>query len=165
MWKLFQEMGKTPSVLVDPKVRNFGLYKGVHLLTPNAKEAAEGSGVSTKTRDGVLKAGIEIFKKLKCHELLITLGPEGMALFQGPDTVWRIPTSARKVFDVTGAGDTVIAAVALAKAAGMDSLFACALANYAAGMVVAEVGTASAHADKLAEALAEAQEPVIERWL
>jgi rfaE bifunctional protein kinase chain/domain len=165
MWRLFEETGKQPHVFVDPKVKNFNLYKGVHLLTPNAKEAAEGSGVATKDKAGVLKAGIEIFKKLKCRELLITLGPEGMALFQGPDTVWHIPTTARKVFDVTGAGDTVIAAAALARAAGMDSLFTCALANYAAGMVVAEVGTAAADAAKLAEVLAEAPEPVIERWL
>lgn len=162
---LFNDTGFRPQVFVDPKVRNFELYKGVDLLTPNAKEAAEGSGIKTAGRQGVLRAGIEIFKKLRCKELLITLGPEGMALFRGPGEVWRIPTSARKVYDVTGAGDTVIATLALARAAGIDTLEACVLANYAAGLVVAEVGTVAVQADSLIRTLEELPDTEMERWL
>jgi rfaE bifunctional protein kinase chain/domain len=165
MWRLFERFNVSPDVFVDPKVRNFELYTGVTMLTPNAKEAAEGSNVRPGGRDGVLRAGIEIFKKLKCKELLITLGPDGMALFSGPDSVLRIPTSARKVYDVTGAGDTVIATTALAKAAGLDTLSACVLANFAAGLVVAEVGTVAVQADRLVEALNVASDTEMERWL
>lgn len=162
---LLGDMDRPPAVLVDPKVRNFMLYEGVDLLTPNANEAAQGSGIPAKDREGVLKAGIEIFKRLRCKHLLITLGPEGMAFFQGPDSVWRIPTSARKVFDVTGAGDTVIATVGLGLASGMDMLRACALANYAAGVVVGEVGTVAVSSAKLADALASEDEAVMDNWL
>lgn len=165
LWRLFEETGARPAVFVDPKVRNFGLYKGVSLLTPNAKEAAEGAGVQVQGRSGVLKAGIEIFKKLKCEELLITLGADGMALFMGPDKVWHISTSARKVFDVTGAGDTVIATAALAKAAGLDTLSACVLANFAAGIVVGEIGTVAVDSNVLGAVLARSLGQEVDRWL
>ena len=146
---LVRSMDPRPLVYVDPKVRNFPLYGGVDLLTPNTKEAAEGTGMLVEDRMDVVRAGLAIFKALKNTHLLITLGPDGMALFESPGQVWHIPTAARKVFDVTGAGDTVIATVALASAANLDLLTACKLANCAAGMVVAEVGAAAAERDKL----------------
>lgn len=148
-------MEPRPLVYVDPKVRNFPLYKGVDLLTPNTKEASQGSGVRVEQLVDVLRAGLAVFKVLKNEHLLITLGPDGMALFEQPGQVWHIPTAARKVFDVTGAGDTVIATVALASAAGMDLLTACKLANCAAGLVVAEVGAAVPERDRLRQALAD----------
>ncbi|MBA4358784.1 MAG: D-glycero-beta-D-manno-heptose-7-phosphate kinase, partial [Desulfovibrio sp.] len=84
---------------------------------------------------------------------LITLGAQGMALFEGPEKARLIPTFARKVFDVTGAGDTVIATLALALAAGADLLSAAVLANHAAGIVVAQVGAATASVEALREAI------------
>lgn len=167
-WKLMDTLDRRPPVFVDPKTRNFNLYKGVDLLTPNAKEAGEGAGMEIRdqSRHSVLRAGLRIFRKLQCANLLITLGPEGMALFQGPDKVTHIPTAAKKVFDVTGAGDTVIAAIGLASAAGLDLPTACALANLAAGLVVAEVGTACAKIEDLRRLLEDGCElPPLCSWL
>lgn len=158
-------MDPRPLIYVDPKVRNFPLYGGVDLLTPNTKEAAQGAGLLVEDHMGVVRAGLAIFKSLKNRHLLITLGPDGMALFERPGQVWHIPTAARKVFDVTGAGDTVIATVALASAAGLDLLTACKLANCAAGMVVAEVGAAVAERDKLSSLLCQYTGEDISAWL
>ncbi len=162
---LANSMHPRPPIYVDPKVRNFPLYGGVDLLTPNTKEAAEGAGMLVEDRMGVLRAGLAIFKALRNKHLLITLGPDGMALFDSPGQVWHIPTAARKVFDVTGAGDTVIATVALAAAAGLDLLTACKLANCAAGMAVAEVGAAAAERDKLTGLLCDYTGEDIAPWL
>lgn len=92
------------------------------------------------------------------------MGGDGMALFEGVDNIRHIPTFARKVFDVTGAGDTVIATVALALSSGADLLTACTLANYAAGVVVAQVGAATAMPDDLIEVLDELPEPQVSVW-
>jgi rfaE bifunctional protein kinase chain/domain len=153
-----------PKVYVDPKVRNFDLYKGVDILTPNTKEAAEGAGLAVDDRTSVLRAGARIFRKLGCANLLVTLGADGMALFESPDSVLHIPTAARKVFDVTGAGDTVIAALALGTAAGLDLAQACAVANVAAGIVVGEVGTAAATLEQVEHNLRAEGAIPIERW-
>ena len=154
-----------PLVLVDPKTVNYPLYPGVDLLTPNAKEASEGAGIPAKGRDGVIRAGLALFKRLKCRHLLVTLGADGMALFESPERVRHIPTLARKVFDVTGAGDTVIATLALGLAAGQDLATAAVLANYAAGLAVAQVGAATVAPEELAEALASLDAPDVEDWL
>lgn len=154
-----------PLVLVDPKVVNAHFYSGVDLLTPNAKEAGEMAGLKAAGRDGVIKAGLAIFKKLRCRQLCVTLGPEGMAVFERPGKVIHVPTVARNVFDVTGAGDTVIAVLALALGAGLDLPKACVLANYAAGIVVAQVGTAVATPAALAEASGRFDPPIIQTWL
>jgi len=154
-----------PIVLVDPKVVNAHLYSGVDLLTPNAKEAGEMAGLKAAGRDGVIKAGLAIFKKLRCRQLCVTLGSEGMAVFERPGKVIHVPTVARNVFDVTGAGDTVIAVLALAMGAGLDLPKACVLANYAAGIVVAQVGTAVATPEALAEASGRFDPPLIQTWL
>lgn len=153
-----------PKVLVDPKTVNYDLYQGVDLLTPNTKEAGEGAGMPVSGRESVIEAGRAIFRRLGCRNLLVTLGPDGMALFEGADTVRHIPTFARKVFDVTGAGDTVIATTALGLASGMDLLTACTLANYAAGVVVAQVGAATATPTDLKETIEELPEPKVTYW-
>jgi len=153
-----------PKVLVDPKTVNYDLYQGVDLLTPNTKEAGEGANMTVTDKQSVLKAGEALFKRLNCNNLLITLGPDGMALFEGQDTVRHIPTFARKVFDVTGAGDTVIAMTALALSAGHDLLTSCTLANYAAGVVVAQVGAATTSPEELLESIDELPEPVVSQW-
>ncbi|GAB6126879.1 D-glycero-beta-D-manno-heptose-7-phosphate kinase [Humidesulfovibrio idahonensis] len=147
--------GSRPRILVDPKPQNYDLYHEVDILTPNAKEAGEGAGMACLGPDGPGKVGQALFKRLRCKDLLITLGAQGMALFEGPDKAQQIPTFARKVFDVTGAGDTVIATLALAMAAGATLLEAAVLANHAAGIVVGQVGAATPTIEGLQKALSE----------
>ena len=153
-----------PRILVDPKTPNFPLYKGVYILTPNAKETHEGANMPTGSREELMAAGSAIFDALGCDHLLTTLGSRGMALFQSKNEVWHIPTVAQKVFDVTGAGDTVIAVLALCLSAGLNLLDACVLANYAAGLVVADVGASTVHPEILKEHIATTPKPLISRW-
>jgi D-glycero-beta-D-manno-heptose-7-phosphate kinase len=145
--------GRRPRILVDPKPQNYNLYHDVDILTPNAKEAGEGAGQACVWPGGPAKVGKALFKRLNCRDLLITLGPQGMALFEGTDRARHIPTFARKVFDVTGAGDTVIATLALALAAGAQLLDAAVLANHAAGIVVGQVGAATPTPEGLRQAV------------
>ncbi|MGL1863485.1 MAG: D-glycero-beta-D-manno-heptose-7-phosphate kinase [Pseudodesulfovibrio sp.] len=161
---MITDCDKRPLVLVDPKTVNYDLYHGVDLLTPNTKEAGEGAGLPVKNQESVIKAGESLFNRLQCNNLLITMGGDGMALFEGEDAIQHIPTFARKVFDVTGAGDTVIATIALALSAGIDLLTACTLANYAAGVVVAQVGAATASLEDLTECVNELPEPEVTSW-
>ena len=137
---------------VDPKVGHFHFYKGVSLVTPNLMEASLGSGVEIKDETSLMRAGRTLMNRLSCSAVLITRGEEGMSLFE-KDRVTHIPTMARHVYDVTGAGDTVIAAFTLAYAAGASLQEAAAFANHAAGIVVAEVGTAVVTPEKLRESL------------
>ncbi|MGE4297462.1 MAG: D-glycero-beta-D-manno-heptose-7-phosphate kinase [Desulfovibrionaceae bacterium] len=154
-----------PKLLVDPKTRNFSLYRNAFILTPNAKEAVEGAGLYAGSgKSGALRSGEAIFQKLACDHLLITLGAQGMALFQSLDAIQHIPTVARKVFDVTGAGDTVIATLGLALAAGIDLLTASLLANFAAGIVVGQIGAACVSPDELAQAIDALPVPHITPW-
>ena len=153
-----------PQILVDPKTPNFSLYQKVCLLTPNAKETSEGAGLPVRNREEILAAGKAIFEKLGCEHLLTTLGASGMALFLSPESAWHIPTAARRVFDVTGAGDTVIATLALGMASGVDLLDSCILANYAAGVVVADVGASSVTARMLESVVHAAEDPEVSLW-
>ena len=161
---LLDDCDRRPLVLVDPKTVNYDLYAGVDLLTPNTKEAGEGAGLPVFGPDTVLRAGRALFERLGCANLLITMGGDGMALFEGVDHIRHIPTFARKVYDVTGAGDTVIATVAQALASGADLITACTLANYAAGIVVAQVGAATATLDDLMQSIEELPEPEVSTW-
>ena len=154
-----------PRILVDPKTPNYPLYAGTYILTPNAKETGEAAGMPTGTQEEILAAGRAILGRLRVDHLLTTLGAKGMALFVSPEEVWHIPTAARKVFDVTGAGDTVMATLALGQAAGIGLLDACVLANYAAGMVVADVGASTVAPEALQAVIASAPEPAISRWV
>jgi len=154
-----------PFIMVDPKPANMRLYAGVDLLTPNAKEAGEMIAAPMAEEGDIIRAGLAIFKKLRCGSLLITLGPKGIALFEGPGHVRHIPTAARKVFDVTGAGDSVIAALAVGLASGLNLLDACVLANFCAGIVVGQVGAAAATVEELLAALGSAAKPSVETWL
>jgi D-beta-D-heptose 7-phosphate kinase/D-beta-D-heptose 1-phosphate adenosyltransferase len=135
-------------VSVDPKVGNFPLYKGVSLVTPNKKEASEGAGISVTDEKTLIKAGKKLLTRLKCRAVLVTRGEEGMSLFER-DKVHHIPTVARHVFDVTGAGDTVISAFTLAHVSGASLLESAIIANHAAGIVVGEVGTATATVEEI----------------
>jgi rfaE bifunctional protein kinase chain/domain len=157
-------VGKKIPVLVDPKPQHFMLYKGVTLLTPNAKETSEAVNMPVKTSQDVVSAGREVLRRLGAEHLVTTLGSQGMAVFESEERIWHIPTAARQVFDVTGAGDTVIAVLALGVASGLPLVQACLLANYAAGIVVAQVGAATVSAAALAEAVSALPAPVIGSW-
>jgi D-glycero-beta-D-manno-heptose-7-phosphate kinase len=144
-------------VLVDPKVAHFALYRGVALVTPNQAEAEQATGVRIRSAADVLAAGEAILRRLRCDAALITRGEQGMSLFEPGRRPLHIATAAREVFDVTGAGDTVIATIGLARCAGATLPEAARLANLAAGIVVGKVGTATAGPDEvLAAAEAEA---------
>jgi D-beta-D-heptose 7-phosphate kinase/D-beta-D-heptose 1-phosphate adenosyltransferase len=140
-------------VLVDPKVRHFALYRGVAVVTPNQLEAEQATGVRIRAGADVRAAGERILAMLRCGAVLITRGEHGMALFERARRPVHIPTAAREVFDVTGAGDTVIATLALAVCAGARLPEAAALANHAAGVVVGKLGTATASAEELLAAV------------
>ncbi len=148
--KEFKDRGTFVSV--DPKVGHFKCYRGVSLVTPNTKEASEGTGIEIKDERSLLKAGRSLLKKLRCDYVLITRGEQGMSLFEG-DSVSHIPTVAKGAFDVTGAGDTVIATITLAHAAGADLRNAAIISNHAAGIVVGQVGTATATAEQVRKSL------------
>ena len=136
-------------VLIDPKLRNFNFYKPATLVTPNHHEALRMSDSEDHSDDGSRDAAAVIRKKLGCDAVLITRGDRGMMLLEGDGEPVYVKTAAREVYDVTGAGDTVIAALAAALAAGTSMIEAATLANHAAGIVVGKVGTATATADEL----------------
>jgi D-beta-D-heptose 7-phosphate kinase/D-beta-D-heptose 1-phosphate adenosyltransferase len=139
-------------IAVDPKVGHFDYYRHVSLITPNLHEASVASGIDIKDEKSLLEAGRMLLRKLACQAVLITRGEQGMSLFR-KDSVVHIPTAARNVYDVTGAGDTVIAAFTLAYAAGGTMEDAAVVANHAAGIVVGEVGTAVVKPEQLWKSL------------
>jgi D-beta-D-heptose 7-phosphate kinase/D-beta-D-heptose 1-phosphate adenosyltransferase len=141
-------------VSVDPKVNHFGIYSGVTILTPNTKEASIGSKIEIEDDESLLRAGALLLKRLKCNAVLVTRGEHGMSLFERGGRVTHIPTVAQEVFDVTGAGDTVISTLTLAMAASADMVDAARLSNYAAGIVVGVVGTATVKPDELKQKIA-----------
>ncbi|MDY6851118.1 MAG: D-glycero-beta-D-manno-heptose-7-phosphate kinase [Thermodesulfobacteriota bacterium] len=146
--------GTKKVIAVDPKVNNFHLYKQATVITPNHHEAAAGSGVVIDSDESLSEAGQKIIKDLDCASVLITRGEQGMSLFEKDGSATHIPTVAREVFDVTGAGDTVIAVLTLGLAAGLPLLDAAVLANFAAGLVVGEVGTSAVTARELKDIVA-----------
>ena len=140
-------------VCLDPKMRNFAHYQPVTVITPNNQEAADASGIPIEDEQSLTEAGRKLLGSIDTRAVLITRGEEGMALFTGGGAeaaeVTHIPTVAREVYDVTGAGDTVIAMLALALASGASLEEAAVLANHGAGVVVGKVGTASVTCDEL----------------
>jgi len=127
-------------VAVDPKFNNFFAYKGATVFKPNRKETEDALGIRLKSKKEIKQAGDLLMKRLKPKYVMITLGQDGVALFEGKKQERRIPTKARKVRDVSGAGDTVISTLTLALAAGTDIYEAAYLANYAGGLACEEVG-------------------------
>ncbi len=136
-------------VTVDPKEEHFDLYRGVTALTPNRGEAGRMVGRELRTDADVDRAGANIMKQLACEAVLITLGEDGMCLFERSMKPQRIPTVAQAVFDVAGAGDTVIATFTLALAGGATMTQAAQVANQAAGIVVGKVGVAVVSPEEL----------------
>jgi len=135
-------------VSVDPKISHFGIYSGVTILTPNTKEASLGSKIDIEDEKSLIRAGKQLLGRLKCTAVLITRGEHGMSLFER-GKITHIPTNAREVFDVTGAGDTVISVLTLAMAAGASLGDAARLSNFAAGIVVGIIGTATVKPEEL----------------
>jgi D-beta-D-heptose 7-phosphate kinase/D-beta-D-heptose 1-phosphate adenosyltransferase len=136
-------------VLIDPKLRNFNSYRPATLVTPNHLEALRMSDTEDHSDDGLREAARIIQQKLGCNAVLITRGDRGMMLLERDEHPVFVKTAAREVYDVTGAGDTVIATLAAALATGATMVEAATLANHAAGIVVGKVGTATATADEL----------------
>lgn len=140
-------------VLADPKVGHFDLYEGLTLITPNTAEASAGSGIPIINNKSLEMAGKSLIEKLRCKAVLITRGEEGMTLIEDNGEITYIPAVAKKVFDVTGAGDTVIGVMTLAIAAGATMKEAAEIANHAAGIVVGKVGTAVVEMEELKRSL------------
>ena len=138
-------------VVVDPKDTHFSNYKGFTVITPNLTEASLGAGFKIKDEDTLLAAGKTLLSIIDCAAILITRGSEGMSLFRKEKKLLNIPTRARGVFDVSGAGDTVVATIALSLASGLAVDEAAHLANWAAGVVVAKYGTATVNISELTD--------------
>jgi len=139
--------------IADPKGLDFSKYSGVSLLTPNKKEAALASGVEIVDESTLLKAGNKILQTVGLDKLLITCGKDGMVLFDQNEEPWKVRTKARQVYDVSGAGDTVLSVFGLAIASGASFKNTVAIANTAAGIVVGKVGTATISRQELVTAL------------
>lgn len=130
-------------VLLDPKVKNKDLYRSVYMMTPNMKEAEELSGIKNLkgNKERLILAGDFIKQKYGLKNLLLTLGPDGMLLFEEIGSIIHIPAIAKKIYDVTGAGDTVISILGFGLASGLSELESSFLANVGASEVVGDVGT------------------------
>ena len=141
--------------LADPKSLNFSKYEQVSILTPNKKEASLAANMDIKSDRDLFAAGHKIMDQVKLDRLLITCGKDGMVLFEKDKEPYTIESRARQVFDVSGAGDTVISLLGLGLAIGATFKESASIANAAAGIVVAKVGTATASIDELKKVLAD----------
>jgi rfaE bifunctional protein kinase chain/domain len=141
-------------VVIDPKPRLMDHYRPATVITPNARETAEASGMQPRTDADLEAAGRALQKRLDAPWILVTRGERGMLLIPREGEAVAVPARAREVFDVSGAGDTVVATLALALAAGASMVEAVVLANQAAGVVVGKLGTAAVSRDELLQAVA-----------
>lgn len=148
---LANESGK--QILIDPKGKDYSKYRKASLLTPNRREAADACGLEENTQQMVDIAGKKLLDDLDLESVLITQGEDGMTLFRRGADRHHLDTRARDVYDVTGAGDTVIATLAVAIGSGADLETAAHLANIAAGIVVEQIGTTAIHVDDLKKAV------------
>jgi len=144
--------GRMP-VLVDPKMRNFDSYRPATLVTPNHHEALRLANLEEDSDRSLTEAARRIRDRLGCDAVLITRGDRGMMLVEGDHDPVFVETAAREVYDVTGAGDTVIATLAAALATGASMTEAAVLANHAAGIVVGKLGTATATAKEVLDSI------------
>jgi rfaE bifunctional protein kinase chain/domain len=142
-------------VTVDPKFNNFFLYQNATVFKPNRKEIEDALGVRMNSHEDITIAGYKVLEKLNCKYALLTLGEEGIVLFEKDKAERRLPTKAQKVSDVSGAGDTVISTLTMALTAGADIYDAAYLANFAGGLVCQEVGIVPIELVKLFNAVSE----------
>lgn len=142
-------------ICLDPKQNDFTLYEGVYVVTPNHHEAGRAAGIEIADENDLLQAGAALLNKYNFHALLITRGEEGMSLFERGKKIahTHFSTQAKEIYDVTGAGDTVIGVLALSLAAKASLQEATCLANQAAGIVVGKVGTATVSQEELIKVL------------
>lgn len=141
--------------IVDPKGRNYEKYKGAGIITPNVLEAETALRRDIDSLDDLLRAGQDLNRIIQGEAILLTRGADGMTLFPAQGGAITIPALARTLFDVTGAGDTVVGTLALALASGAEPEHAMVLANLAAGLVVEKLGTATVTCDELLQSLME----------
>jgi D-beta-D-heptose 7-phosphate kinase/D-beta-D-heptose 1-phosphate adenosyltransferase len=141
------------TIIADPKGLDFSKYSGVSVLTPNKKEASLASGVEIVDEKTLIAAGQNLLDVCDVEKLLITCGKDGMLLFEPGQKPFKMSTKAREVYDVSGAGDTVIAALGLGLAVGLSCKEAVSMANTAAGIVVGKVGTATVSKKELSQSL------------
>lgn len=140
-------------IIVDPKVQNFLCYRGVTVIAPNEEEASRACGVTVINETSIRNIGQKILSQLDCDFVLVTRGAKGMSLFEREGKVAHIPAHAREVFDITGAGDTVTSVLTLSLACGASMREAALLGNYAAGVVVGKIGTATVTREEILEEL------------
>jgi D-beta-D-heptose 7-phosphate kinase/D-beta-D-heptose 1-phosphate adenosyltransferase len=138
-----------PLVLADPKPQNIELFSGITCVAPNVAEAATITGIPIVDDASLERAGMRLIEMLDCRYAVVTRGEHGMSLFGRNGERLQIPSVARTVYDVSGAGDTVVAVLALALAAGAPIEQAMQLANFAAGVVVEKLGTATASPEEI----------------
>jgi D-glycero-beta-D-manno-heptose-7-phosphate kinase len=144
-------------VVVDPKLRNFFDYQGATVFKPNQSELAAALRMPVRPEDAPWLEGVR--RQLGCEHLLVTLGEDGMALLTGHGDLLRVPTVARSVYDVSGAGDTVTAVLAVALAAGASIIESALLANHAAGIEVGKAGVATVSPQELLSVMAVVGQP------
>jgi len=140
-------------IFVDPKFKYFFEYQNTFLFKPNKKEAGQSLGRNLKSNEDVINAGKELKERLNCQNLLLTLGSDGMMLFSKDNEIFTVPTIARNIADVSGAGDTAIATLSAAIAGNADIYEAALLANFAAGAVCEEPGTVQITRERLLKAI------------
>jgi D-beta-D-heptose 7-phosphate kinase / D-beta-D-heptose 1-phosphate adenosyltransferase len=140
-------------VCIDPKLRNLAAHQPATVITPNTQEAERASGIAISNTRELVRASKKIINLTRVRYLLVTRGEKGMALLEGDSRGMHIPTVAREVFDVTGAGDTVISTFALALVSRLSILEAAVLSNITAGIVGGKLGTASVTPEELVSRL------------
>lgn len=148
-------------VIVDPKGTDYARYRGATLVTPNRKELSEASGINAKEDDEIRAAAFRIIHECGISAVLATRSQDGLSVIEADETPLHIPTEAQEVYDVSGAGDTVVATVAAAMAAGLDIRDAARLANVAGGIAVGKVGTAIVRTQELVDALRASSIPAV----
>jgi D-glycero-beta-D-manno-heptose-7-phosphate kinase len=127
-------------IAVDPKFNNFFEYTDVTVMKPNRNEIEEVLGIRLRSRDEINAAGLTLMRKLNAENVLLTLGEQGMSLFESSGDISHVSTTALNVADVSGAGDTVIATLSMALSAGASMKEAVSIANFAGGIVCGYVG-------------------------
>ncbi|PKQ02490.1 MAG: D-glycero-beta-D-manno-heptose 1-phosphate adenylyltransferase, partial [Alphaproteobacteria bacterium HGW-Alphaproteobacteria-12] len=149
-------------VIVDPKGRDYAAYEGASVITPNRKELGEATGVRADTDDEIVAAARSLMAAHKIGAVVVTRAQAGMSVITAAGAVTHLKADAREVFDVSGAGDTVVSTLAAALATGLTLTQAARLANSAAGIAVGKAGTATVHRDELAAKLRERELSVLE---
>lgn len=145
------DFGRSQNIFisVDPKQQNFFEFQNSDLFKPNKKEASKALNITINSKESIQEAGLKLMDRLKCKHLLITLGREGMILIQESGEIFSVPTRARQVADVSGAGDTAIATYTAAHIGGANPIEAASMANYASGAVCEKTGVVPIEIDDL----------------